>query len=434
MASRRERRFSRPMLSRAQPAASIRPASRPRLLFISPRYLFPADSGGKIRTVSILRGLLGGAFEVQLVSPMPERSAVDEAQLGQICDRFTGWPAPARGAAFQWTRMRHLVSGLPVAVATDYSRAGRRTVGEELGRRPDLVVVDFPHTAVLAPGPYPCASVLFTHNVEAEIFRRHAETARDPLRRAVWRGQAAKMARYERGLLGRFDAVVAVAERDREYFRRAYGADNVSVIPTGVDLDYFSYSATPSLEPSDPATVVFTGSMDWMANIDGIEYFMDHVWPGIARVRPNARFVVVGRQPPPALVERAKERGLNWEFTGFVDDVRPYVRRAHVYVIPLRVGGGTRIKVYEAMALGCPVVSTRLGVEGLPVEDGGQFLAADSPADMAASILSLLEQNDERRRLSAAARRFVEERVSTASAAKVFEQICQQALRRARTR
>ena len=108
-------------------AAKANPAARPRLLFVSPRYLFPADSGGKIRTVSILRGLLGGAFEVHLVSPMPEGSApVDTAQLGQICDRFTGWPAPARGAAFQWTRMRHLVSRLPVAVATDASRADAR--------------------------------------------------------------------------------------------------------------------------------------------------------------------------------------------------------------------------------------------------------------------------------------------------------------------
>jgi len=401
---------------------------------LSPRYLFPADSGGKIRTVSILRGLLGGAFEVHLVSPMPERSApVDPAQIGQICDRFTGWTAPVRGTAFQWTRMRHLLSGLPVAVATDYSRAGRRTVDEELGRRPDLIVVDFPHAAVLAPGPFACPSVLFTHNVEAEIFRRHAETARDPLRRAVWRSQATKMAHYERGLLTRFDAVVAVAERDREYFGRAYGASNVSVIPTGVDLDYFSYSATPALASADPATVVFTGSMDWMANIDGIEYFMGEVWPEVARLRPDAKFVVVGRRPPPALVERARARGLNWEFTGFVDDVRPYVRRAHVYVIPLRVGGGTRIKVYEAMALGCPVVSTRIGVEGLPVKDGSEFVAADGPGDMAASILSLLGRNDERSRLSAAARRFVEESVSTASAAKVFEQICQHALKGART-
>ena len=423
------------MLSTAQPAAKAIPAPRPRLLFVSPRYLFPADSGGKIRTVSILRGLLGGAFEVHLVSPMPEGStAVDAAQLGQICDRFTGWPAPARGAAFQWTRMRHLVSGLPVAVATDYSRAGRRSVDEQLSRKPDLMVVDFPHAAVLAPGPYPCPSVLFTHNVEAEIFRRHAETARDPLRRAVWRRQAAKMARYEGRVLGRFDAVVAVAERDREYFRRAYGANNVSVIPTGVDLEYFSYCATPALEPGDAATVVFTGSMDWMANIDAIECFMEQVWPEVARMRPDARFVVVGRQPPAALVERAAARGLKWKFTGLVDDVRPYVRRAHVYVIPLRVGGGTRIKVYEAMAMGCPVVSTHIGVEGLPVEEGRHFVAADRPADIAASILSLLQRNDERSRLSAVARRFVEESASAASAAKVFEQICQQALGRARAR
>jgi len=422
------------MRSSAQLAPKSSAVSRPRLLFLSPRYLFPADSGGKIRTVSILRGLLGGAFEVHLVSPLPASAlAAEPAQLAQVCDHFTGWHAPARGAAFQWTRMRHLVCGLPVAVATDYSRAGRRAVDEALSRRPDLIVVDFPHAAVLAPGPYPCASVLFTHNVEAEIFRRHAETARDPLRRAVWRSQAAKMARYERALLGRFDAVVAVAERDREHFGRAYGANNVSVIPTGVDLDYFAYSPTPALEPAEPASVVFTGSMDWMANIDGIEYFMEQVWPEVARVRPDAKFVVVGRQPPPALVERAASRGLNWEFTGFVDDVRPYVRRAHAYVIPLRVGGGTRIKVYEAMALGCPVVSTRIGVEGLPVEDGKHFAAADKPDDMAASILSLLERNDERSRLSAAARRFVEESVSAASAAKVFEQICQHALRGART-
>jgi glycosyltransferase involved in cell wall biosynthesis len=422
------------MRSSAQLATKSSPVSRPRLLFLSPRYLFPADSGGKIRTVSILRGLLGGAFEVHLVSPLPaSASAADPAQLAQVCDHFTGWHAPVRGAAFQWTRMRHLVSGLPVAVATDYSRAGRRAVDEALSRNPDLIVVDFPHAAVLAPGPYPCPGVLFTHNVEAEIFLRHAETARDPLRRAVWRSQAAKMARYERGLLGRFDAVVAVAERDREYFGRAYGANNVSVIPTGVDLEYFSYSPTPLLEPAEAATVVFTGSMDWMANIDGIEYFMEQVWPEVARVRPDAKFVVVGRQPPAALVERAASRGLNWEFTGFVDDVRPYVRRAHAYVIPLRVGGGTRIKVYEAMALGCPVVSTRIGVEGLPVEDGMHFVAADGPAEMAASILSLLERNDERGRLSAAARRFVEESVSAASAARVFEQICQHALRGART-
>jgi len=168
--------------------------------------------------------------------------------------------------------------------------------------------------------------------------------------------------------------------------------------------------------------------MDWMANIDGIDYFMDQVWPLVARARPDARFVVVGRNPPAALVARAAARKLNWTFTGFVDDVRPYVRAAHAYVIPLRVGGGTRIKVYEAMALGCPVVSTRIGVEGLPVEAGRQYVEADAPGDMAAALLALLDDNAQRARLSREARGFVERAVMAGSAAKAFEQICQRAL------
>jgi glycosyltransferase involved in cell wall biosynthesis len=324
--------------------------------------------------------------------------------------------------------MRHLPSKLPIAVATDYSSSGQRTVAAQLAQKPDVLVVDFPHAAVLAPPPYACPSVLFTHNVEAEIFQRHAQTARDPLRRAVWRNQAGKMERYERELLARFNAVVAVAERDRDYFTRAYGADNVCVIPTGVDFNYFNYRGTPMLEGEDGGTVVFTGSMDWMANIDGIEFFMDHVWPAVVSARPNARLVVVGRSPPAALVERARARGLHWIFTGFVDDVRPYVHSAHVYVIPLRVGGGTRIKVYEAMAMGCPIVSTRIGVEGLPVEPERHFMAADRAGDMAAAVLALLGDHEKRLRLSREARHYVEVNMSAGKAAQVFEQICQQVL------
>jgi len=210
---------------------------RRRLLFVSSRYLFPIDSGGKIRTVNILRGMKDGAFEITLVSPLPAGARTREpAETRDVCDRFVGWPAAARGVLFQWSRMRHLFSQLPVAVATDDSEAGRRAISRELEQAPDVVVVDFPHAAVLAPPPYPCSGVMFTHNVEAEIFHRHAQIARNPLKRAIWRNQAGKMERYERELLSRFTAVVAVAERDREYFQQAYGVGNVSVIPTGVDL------------------------------------------------------------------------------------------------------------------------------------------------------------------------------------------------------
>src|SRR6266542_97817 len=178
---------------------------RSRLLFVSSRYLFPADSGGKIRTVNILRGMKGGAFEITLASPMPPQGVNGAApEITAVCDRFAGWPAPIRGSQFRLSRMRHIVSHVPVAVATDRSESGRRTIRGELESKPDHVVVDFPHAAVLAPPPYACGSVMFTHNVEAEIFRRHAEVARNPIRRAIWRDQAKKMERYERDLLPRY--------------------------------------------------------------------------------------------------------------------------------------------------------------------------------------------------------------------------------------
>ncbi|MGQ0652112.1 MAG: glycosyltransferase [Betaproteobacteria bacterium] len=399
---------------------------RRRLLFVSARYLFPADSGGKIRTAGVLRGMKGGEFEITLASPLPPVGMHDAGAIAEVCDRFVGWPMQERSRLHEWTRLRHLVSPLPVPVVTDYCEAGRAVLAAEIAARPDVLVIDFPHAAVLAPPPYPVPSVIFTHNVEAEIFQRHATKARDAVRRAVWRNQARKMERYEKRVLAGFDTVVAVAERDGAYFRSAYGIANVGFIPTGVDFEYFAYRETPASPPAGAGSLVFTASMDSMANIDAVEHFLEDVWPRLRRLRPQATFTVVGRNPPARLVERAA--GQNVIFTGFVDDVRPYVHRAHVYVIPLRIGGGTRIKVYEAMAMGCPVVSTPLGVEGLPVEDGRHFIEA-SAADMAEAIDALLADQPARMRLSTQARSLVEERMSARHSARVFESICKQVVR-----
>jgi len=395
-------------------------SQRPRLLFVSPRFLFPADQGGKIRTTQILRGMKGGRFEILLACPEPAGAAARYADdLQAICDRFISWPEPVQGPLYKLTRLRHLLSSLPVSVAGDFSTEGSRMVGEALSREADVVVFDFLHSMVLAPELIAKPSVMFTHNVEAEIFRRHAEVATNPIKATVWRQQYNKMRSYEENSLKRFDTVVAVSQRDADAFAAVPEMGTVAAIPTGVDLDFFAYR-----EPGATDHIVFTGAMDWQANIDGIEFFMDEIWPRVAHKRPDARVTIVGRNPAQSLVDRARRRGLPFEFTGFVDDIRTHVVDAAAYIIPLRVGGGTRIKAFEAMAMGIPVVSTTLGMEGLDVRPKEHYLLADKADDFADALIQILEDRELGLQLSRQARQYVEEHFSSQAVARCFEDIC----------
>jgi glycosyltransferase involved in cell wall biosynthesis len=390
--------------------------TRLKVAFISPVFLFPADAGGKIRTGNILRGLKeSGLFDITLLSPafgQQQREWQDE--LDRQCDRFVGWaPSPPRP---RWQRVPHLLSGLPVNVVADRTPAATAAVERLLSsERFDVVVFDFVHAAVLRPPTLRGATVCFTHNVEAEIFERHAKTAANAPLRWLWNSQAAKMRRFEREALGRFTRVVAVSERDAKKFA-ADGLTTARAIPTGVDLDFFSWQA-----PADGApVVVFTGSMDWEANVDGIRFYIEDVWPRVRAQVPNAQLRVVGKNPPPSLVQR-NVPGVS--FTGFVDDVRDHARDAQAFVIPLRVGGGTRIKAFEAMAMGLPVVSTTIGIEGLDVDHGTHFLRADGADELASATLKLIADGALRLKLSRAARELVEDRFGHRVAADVFGRI-----------
>lgn len=395
-------------------------SGRRRLLFVSPRCLFPMDEGGKIRSANTLRAMKGGAFELTLAMPAPDGVVSPEA--AGCCDRLVVWPAPGRRSV---RRLASLAGSLPVGAAGDQSRAGSRAIAAELAAtRPDLVVVDFPHAEVLLPEEIPARRVLFTHNVEAEIFERHAGKARG-LWRLVWRDQARKMARFEAAALGRAHTAIAVSTRDGAELSRRYGHGRIRSIDTGVDLDYFTPLAEP---PAEPETVVFTGVMDSPANTDGIAFLMDDIWPLLAARRPGARALIVGRNPPDALIRAARERGLNWEFTGRVPDIREHVAHAHVAVIPLRVGSGTRIKAFEAMAMGRAVVGTTVGMEGLDVIPGEHFELADSAPAFADAAARLLADAGARRAMAAAARARLEARFSWGAVGRQFEAICLEAI------
>ena len=217
---------------------------------------------------------------------------------------------------------------------------------------------------------------------------------------------------------------IAVSEDDcRRLAALAPGA-NIDWIPTGVDIDYFSPAAT--LER--PAHLVFSGSMDWHPNEDGVRYFVGEILPLIRAEIPGATFSVVGRNPSAEL--RAISAAAGVEVTGTLDDIRPAMAQASVCVVPLRAGSGTRLKIFEALAMGKAVVSTTLGAEGLEMESGRHFVAADGARAFADAVVALVRDDDRRRRIAAAGRALVEARYSWAQVALPFEQHCQTAVDR----
>ena len=321
----------------------------------------------------------------------------------------------------------HLARRLPYAIGKYRSAAYRQRLEDLLATGAfDLVVCDFLVPAANVPDRLPCPTVLFTHNVEAEIWRRHAAMARSPVRKALLTAQWRRMLRFEREAVRRFDLVIAVSETDRRTLVRLYRPlkQPARVVPTGVDAAYFAEVT----RPVRPRHLVFTGSMDWLPNEDGMVHFVRDVLPLIRRHEPSATLSIVGRAPTPAVQRLGGEYGV--EVTGGVDDVRPHMAAAAIYVVPLRIGGGTRLKIFEAMAMGKPVVSTSVGAEGLPVEPGTHLLLADSTDDFAAAVVGLFRDEAARTRIANAGRQLVTERYDWSSVSGHLEQALEAAAAR----
>jgi glycosyltransferase involved in cell wall biosynthesis len=264
--------------------------------------------------------------------------------------------------------------------------------------------------------------VFFSHNVEHMIWKRLCDVETRWWRRALLEIEWRKMRRYESRACARAKLTVAVSDADRAALAAQAPGAGLRAIPTGVDLSYF----TPNGYREAPAALVFTGSMDWYPNEDAILYFLEQILPLVRREMPGLTLSVVGRNPTPRLLAAAGAAGIR--VTGTVSDIRPYVAEAAVYIVPLRIGGGTRLKIFEALAMGKAVVSTSVGAEGLPLVDGEHFLKADDPPAFAAAVAALLRDPERRKALGAAGRRLVEERYSWRHAAREFESRCREVL------
>ena len=388
-----------------------------KILWVNSSYLHPTNRGGQIRTLETLREL-HKRHEIHYAALAYPHEPEGPARAGEYSTR--NFPV-----MFEIVHKRSLkflpqlvlgglFSSLPLAISRWRSEELRRTVAKLMREEHyDAVVCDFLVTAVNFPELE--RAVLFQHNVESIIWKRHAETAPDPLRRAFFRMQERRMLRFEEASCKRAASVIAVSETDVETMRELFGVESTAV-PTGVNLEYFR----PPEQGAERNGLVFVGSMDWLPNVDGVQWFAKGILPRIRASQPELPVKIVGRRPAPAIQALAKADPY-LEVTGTVPDVRPYLWNAAASIVPLRVGGGTRLKIYESMAAGTPVVSTSIGAEGLDVVDGETIAIADDPEEFARRCLELVDDQVLREKMSREAMQMVADRYSWEKVAEKFE-------------
>ncbi len=363
-----------------------------KILFVTPYLASPPQCGAQRRLEGLIQGL-GVRHEVWLLSfatPNPTEHAATRSYCRQM---FTVQhdvlkPGASRKRALQ---LRSLVSRHSFEQLLYSDERLQVQLNQLIAENSfDVVQVEFAQMGIYhllrGQGRKP-VFILDEHNIEYDIVKRTALADGGALRKAYSAVNWRKVRNEELAAWRRFDGIALTSKRDEELLLRDVRTARTTVIPNAVDLQAFA----PSAAPVEPATLLFFGALDYHPNLEGIEYFLDEIMPGIQQRIPQVKLWVVGRNPPNAVLARQSEF---IKFTGYVDDPRTYLDRASVVVVPLRIGGGTRFKIVEAMAKGKPIVSTSIGAEGLDAEHEQHLLLADSPAAFVESVCRLLEQSE----------------------------------------
>lgn len=359
-----------------------------RVLYFSPRICWPTISGAHLRDFYFARHLARNA-ELTYVGLVSEDARGQAQELRKTLGNGAEVIALRRDQSYSKTNiLRGLIGPTPLNVLNFTSPRVVSEVDRVLRERSfDVAQIESMHLIAYArrirQGAPRTRLILDWHNIESEILARYAENDSNPLRSVYAKRTSALSRNVETELLRLCDAHTVCSEREREVLLARVPDARIEVVGNGVDCEFF---AQPGAGDPLRQNVLFMGRMDYHANIDAALYFVREVWPRVRERRPELRLLIVGAQPSQAILA-LRQPGIS--VTGTVDDVRPYYRTALVSVVPLRVGGGTRLKVLEAMAAATPIVSTTLGSEGLAIENGKNILIADSPAVMADAIVSL---------------------------------------------
>lgn len=374
-----------------------------RILFVTSRLPYPPMEGHQLRAWHLLCAA-ARHHEVHLLSL--QRTEDPRQSDAALTDQLAGidlveLPALDRTGPLLMLSMLWAFSRRPLLDLRYRTRALQRRFDQLVGKS-DLVHLDILALAGLIDRtPHSIPVVLNEHNVESLLARKRIDIETQHLRRMMLRASSEGLKQFERQACRRADQVLACSPEDAGRLRALAPGCQISIIPNGVDLEFFS-PGSPDQEQAN--SLVFVGHMNWFPNRDGIEHFIADILPLLAD-RPGLELKVIGRNTefsiPKALAGQV-------EVTGFVEDLRPLVQRAAVFVVPLRVGSGTRLKVLEAMAMGKAIVSTRVGVEGIGLVDGQSVLLADTPSEFAGAVKQLLDCPTLRHSLGRRARELAE--------------------------
>jgi glycosyltransferase involved in cell wall biosynthesis len=375
--------FSKPAFAKASKSNS----PPLRVVMVDEELPYPPTSGKRIRTLNLTLHLAERHRITYVCHRNADRDEADRAaeffaQHGVetvVVDRAA---PPKSGARFYLRLAANLLSPLPYSVTSHRSRALRRALTEiARKRRVDVWHCEWTPYAEALRGIAMKSRVVVAHNVESVIWQRYHETETNPLRRWYIGRQWHKFQRFEKRVLGEVERTVAVSDTDAQRLWSDFGAARVEVVDNGVDIDYFQ----PQSRHRTVNRMLFLGSLDWRPNLDGVALLLDRVFPAVRAAEPSARLCIVGRNPPEALRRRIADMP-GVELHANVPDVRPFLADCGLLVVPLRIGGGSRLKILEALASGTPVVTTRVGVEGLRLEEGQEITVVDTIDDLQSAI------------------------------------------------
>lgn len=403
-----------------------------RVAFLTPYMPWPADTGGKLRSYHLVKGL-AQQDEVDLYT-FHHATPTDPGPLAKLCRSVESIHVQIKPGAFR--AVPSLTSHLPRAVRYFQTEATLREVRAKLAAPYDLFVCDeIPISPYLweIPGHEATPRLVNRQKIDHLHYAEMAQSRPAGVEKMLDWLDARRLRTFEYAEMPRFDAAVVCSPEDRiealreatgnvetTHAQAAAGASQlpVEIIVNGADTTFY----TPDRQPDPHPTVLMLGTMHYYPNIDAVKYYFGAMHDALRAAVPNLRVLIVGHNPPPEIEALADLPGVT--VTGSVPDIRPWMARSWLQMVPLRLGGGTRLKIVESMAAGLPVVSTAVGAQGLAVRDGAEMLLADDPADFVRKVTALLNSPAERERMSANARLFVEANYSWQSLGERFATFC----------